>query len=95
LWVIEVKDVDDIDGQPGGVTNAKAKGLEAWATATNEKRSKEGSLIPRPQVRTAVAVPVELSSGVSVIKTGDAHNWQAPTQSNLITGSSWKDLDLS
>ena len=95
VWAIEVKDVGDIYGAPGGVTHAKAKGLAAWVTLMATSRNKHDKLLPRAAVRAGVVVPVELSPGIVTPKIGDPSNWLQPNDTNLAAGTGWADLDLS
>ena len=94
LWVIEVKDVNDPDGQPGGVTHSKAKGLKQWASKMGDLRNSSEELVTYPTVMAGVAVPIELAPGVISVKVANPDDWAAPNPANLANDAGWSDLDL-
>ena len=91
LWCIEVKDIDDPNGEVGGETEAKAKGLARWALEINEK-SRMTEIVDLPTVRACVAVPSRNSP--STVKAGFPNNWKAPTMENWVYDTGWQYLVL-
>jgi type III restriction enzyme len=91
IWCIEVKDIDDINGDIGGETEAKAKGLARWAQEMNE-HSRKSEVLDLPTVRACVAVPSKTSP--ATVKAGFPDNWKAPTMDNWISDSGWQFLNL-
>ena len=95
LLVLEVKDVDDFDGAPGGKTHSKTAGLSEWAKTVNAKRKKEGTVYDRCEVQAGVVIPFEIAPGLVSVKIGNSTNWLPPSKANLANGQSWTDLVLS
>lgn len=93
LWVLEVKDIDDLKGAIGGETAHKAAGLAAWAADHNKRRAEEKDLFAAPEVSAGVVVPYK-EGGAMIVKVGDHKNWQPPTKQNLATDAGWKPLSL-
>lgn len=91
LWVIEIKPINDRDGEVGGLTHRKALGLESWA-ARMSVRAQVPELLPA--VRAAVVVPYPSGESV-VMKAAVPGNWLTPTQANLANGSAWIPLNLA
>ena len=90
LWVIEIKPVNDKDGDIGGATHRKAIGLNAWA-ARMSARPQVPELLPA--VQAAVVVPHKSGESI-VMKAAIAVNWLPPTQANLANNTAWIPLDL-
>ncbi len=95
VWAIEVKDVGDSDGAPGGVTHAKARGLAKWESEMAALRPSQEALIPLASVRADVVVPTELAAGVISVKIGDPTNWHSPDAGNLAADKGWSPLNLA
>jgi len=91
LWCIEIKDIDDIDGKPGGETEAKAKGLAKWAEQMNSS-SRMSEVLDLPSVRACVAVPSRTSP--TVVKAGFSSKWMEPSMENWTTDFGWQLLKL-
>lgn len=90
LWVIEVKGVNDHDGDVGGPTHRKVIGLAAWADRMT-KRPQVPTLLPA--VRSAVVVPYASGQTV-VVKAAVPENWKPPSQLNLADDSAWRPFEL-
>lgn len=91
LWVIEIKPVNDKDGDIGGATHRKSLGLNVWA-ARMSSRPQVPELLPA--VRAAVVVPHK--SGESIrMKAAIEGNWLPPTQANLANNTAWTPLDFT
>jgi type III restriction enzyme len=93
LWVLEVKDENDMGGAVGGVTQHKALGLAAWAIAHNQRRVDQPALFDCPEVSAGVVVPLKVGNAFAM-KIADAKNWTPPTKPNLLGSSGWRDLHL-
>jgi len=80
LWVVEIKDIHDPEGDVDGKTASKAKGLLAWAQQ-------------QWPTRAVVAVPQDDGNGGIVVKMGDALSWQ-PSDRNWSTSHGWTVLNM-
>ena len=94
LLVLEVKDVNDRDGQPKQKSHSIAKSLKSWAEDLNKGRVDDQGMFTFPQIKTGVVVPTEDVNGNVVLKVGDPDNWQEPSTANLALGSGWSTFDF-
>ena len=94
LWVLEVKDVDDINGAVGGETSFKASGLSKWATDQNKRRASASEYFNTPTVKAGVVVVVQ-EGGVMIARISASGGWKPPSKVNLADGDGWNILVLA
>ncbi len=83
LWVVEIKDVHDPDGEVSGKTHSKAKGLLYWA----QKQTWP--------TRAVVAVPQDNRNGGIVVQRGDALAWKPASRDTLSINDGWTALNMN
>jgi hypothetical protein len=88
LWVLEVKEVGDMDA----ANEYRAYALAQWARHEGS-RERVGVFGPAPQVNAGLVVPYEVDGDVTLY-LADPDNWHHPTQRNLRLGVGWAPLHL-
>jgi type III restriction enzyme len=84
LWVVEIKDVHDPDGEVSGRTESKAKGLLSWA---HDQKTWP--------TRAVVAVPQDNRNGGIVVSMGDALAWKPASRDTLSMNDGWTVLNMN
>jgi type III restriction enzyme len=95
LWVLEVKGVNDLHGSVGGLTHAKALGLDAWATTTSQSWKDNPTVNSCSDIRAGVVVPIQDGHGGVIVKLANAKSWQPPSPENIVKPSYWSILEIA
>jgi type III restriction enzyme len=95
VWIIEVKDIDDPDGEAGGATSCKARGLAVWAEEMSALHQTNTELLSLTPVRAVVVVPGAGGENDISVKVGSPSDWQEPTPANHSTGHGWTPINFA
>ena len=95
LKVLEVKDLNDREGKPGGKTHSKAVGLAAWADRMNNSPLRKEGLTDISSVAASVVVVIDDGVGGAQVLRGNPETWSEPSPENLASGTEWSPFDFT